>query len=62
MLAIDHLHVFVGILLTAWLLIRFATRITPYRVRTMQATAFYWHAVNLITLAVLAVDLSPYLG
>lgn len=62
MLAIDHLHVFLGILLTAWLLMRFATRITPYRLRTLQATAFYWHAVNVITVVVLLVDLSPHVG
>jgi heme/copper-type cytochrome/quinol oxidase subunit 3 len=61
MLAIDHLHVLLGVLLTAWLVIRFATRITPYRLRGLQAITFYWHAVNLITVAVLAVDLSPYL-
>jgi len=62
MLAIDHLHVLLGVLLTVWLLVRFATRITPYRVRTLQAVTFYWHAVVVITVLVLAVDLSPYLG
>jgi heme/copper-type cytochrome/quinol oxidase subunit 3 len=62
MLAVDHLHVFLGVLLTAWLLIRLATRITPYRLRGLQAITFYWHAVNAITLAVLLVGLSPYLG
>lgn len=62
MLAVDHLHVLLGVLLTSWLLMRLATRITPYRVRTLHATTFYWHAVNVITVAVLAVDLSPYLG
>jgi heme/copper-type cytochrome/quinol oxidase subunit 3 len=61
MLAIDHLHVLLGVLLTAWLLIRFATRITPYRLRGLQAITFYWHAINVITVAVLLVDLSPYL-
>jgi cytochrome c oxidase subunit III len=62
MLAIDHLHVLLGVLLTAWLLVRLATRITPYRLRTLQAVTFYWHAVNVLTVLVLAVDLSPYLG
>ncbi len=58
--AVDHLHVLLGVLLTAWLLVRLATRITPYRLRGLQAVTFYWHAVNAITIAVLAVQLSPY--
>lgn len=61
MLGADHAHVFAGILFTGFLLLRFATRITPYRLRAMQAITFYWHAVNVITVAVLAVSLSPYL-
>lgn len=61
MLAAAHLHVLVGILLTVWLLLRFATRITAYRLRGLQAVTFYWHAVNVITVAVLCVQLSPYL-
>jgi heme/copper-type cytochrome/quinol oxidase subunit 3 len=61
MLAVDHLHVLLGVLLTAWLVLRFATRITPYRLRGLQAITFYWHAVNVLTVLVLAVDLSPYL-
>ena len=61
-LAIDHAHVLLGVLLTAWMLARLATRLTPYRLRGLQATTFYWHAVNAITIAVLSVvDLSPYL-
>jgi cytochrome c oxidase subunit III len=60
-LAIDHLHVLLGVLLTTWFVLRLATRLTPYRLRGLQAATFYWHAVNVITLAVLAVDLSPYL-
>jgi cytochrome c oxidase subunit III len=62
MLAIDHAHVLLGVLLTAWMVARLATRLTPYRLRGLQAITFYWHAVNLITIAVLFVaDLSPYL-
>ena len=42
--------------------VRLATRLTPYRLRGLQATTFYWHAVNAITIAVLfVVDLSPHL-
>lgn len=61
LLAVDHAHVFVGVLLTTWLLIRLATRITPYRLRGLHSVTFYWHAVNAITVAVLAVQVSPYL-
>jgi cytochrome c oxidase subunit III len=61
MLAIDHAHVLLGLLMTAWLAVRFATRITPYRLRGLQAVTFYWHAVNVLTVLVLAVDLSTYL-
>jgi cytochrome c oxidase subunit 3 len=61
MLAIDHLHVFLGILLTLWLVVRLSTRLTPYRMRGLQATTFYWHAVNAITVAVLLVSISPHL-
>jgi heme/copper-type cytochrome/quinol oxidase subunit 3 len=61
MLAIDHLHVLLGVLLTTWMLLRLATRITPYRLRGLQAITFYWHAVNVITVAVLLVSISPRL-
>jgi heme/copper-type cytochrome/quinol oxidase subunit 3 len=61
-LAIDHAHVLLGVLLTGWMVVRLATRLTPYRLRGLQATTFYWHAVNAITIAVLfVVDLSPHL-
>jgi cytochrome c oxidase subunit I len=46
LLGADHAHVFVGILLTLWL---FA------KVRATQVVAFYWHAVNLLTLIVVGV-------
>ncbi len=61
LLGIDHAHVALGLLLTTWLLLRLATRLTPYRLRGLQAITFYWHAVNVITIAVLVVSLSPHL-
>ena len=60
-LATDHLHVVAGVLLNAWLLIRISSRLTRYRLVGLQATTFYWHAVNTITVFVLLVQLSPYL-
>jgi heme/copper-type cytochrome/quinol oxidase subunit 3 len=56
-----HAHVLVGILLEAWLLLRQLGGTTRYRVVGLQATAFYWHAVNVLAVAVTIVQLSPSL-
>jgi heme/copper-type cytochrome/quinol oxidase subunit 3 len=61
MLGLDHAHVFVGLLLYGWLLLRLATRLTRYRVVALQATTFYTHAVNAITVVVLLVTVLPSL-
>jgi cytochrome c oxidase subunit I+III len=61
MLGADHAHVLVGLLLDAWLLARFARGLTDYATAGLRATAFYWHAVNVITVVVLLVQLSVYL-
>jgi heme/copper-type cytochrome/quinol oxidase subunit 3 len=56
-----HLHVLVGILLEAWLLLRLATGLTNYRLVALQATAFYWHFVNALAIAVVLTQVSPSL-
>ena len=61
LLGTDHAHVIVGLLLDAWLLVQLARRVTSYRLIGLRATAFYWHAVNAITVAVLLTTLSTYL-
>ena len=61
LLGADHVHVLVGLALSAWLLVRIASRLTRYRVVAVQSIVFYWHAVNVITLVVLAVQLSAHL-
>jgi heme/copper-type cytochrome/quinol oxidase subunit 3 len=61
LLGADHLHVLAGVLLSAWFVLRISSRLTRYRIVGLQATAFYWHAVNVITLVVLAVQLSTHL-
>jgi heme/copper-type cytochrome/quinol oxidase subunit 3 len=61
MLGIAHAHVLLGVLLTGWMVMRLATRLTAYRLRGLHAIVFYWHAVNVLTVLVLAVDLSTYL-
>jgi cytochrome c oxidase subunit III len=61
-LAGAHLaHVGLGLLLDLWLLLRVADGLTPYRVVGVRATAFYWHAVNVLAVVVTLVLVSPSL-
>jgi cytochrome c oxidase subunit I+III len=52
LLGADHGHVALGILLNLWLLWRLGRD-------AVRAVAFYWHAVNVITLVVTLTVLSP---
>ena len=61
LLGADHAHVGVGILLVVWLLWKLVRGLTMYRLNAVQAVAFYWHAVNLLTLIVMGVILSATL-
>jgi heme/copper-type cytochrome/quinol oxidase subunit 3 len=61
LLGADHLHVIVGALLDSWLVLRLATRLTRYRLVALQSITFYTHAVNVITVVVLIVQISPRL-
>ena len=61
MVGAHHAHVLVGILLEAWLLLRLFGGNTVYRAVGVQATAFFWHAVNVLAVAVTIVQLSPSL-
>ncbi|HEU5477952.1 MAG TPA: cytochrome c oxidase subunit 3 [Gaiellaceae bacterium] len=58
LLGADHVHVAVGILLVVWLLWKLVRGLTMYRLNAIQVVAFYWHAVNLLTLIVIGVLLS----
>ena len=58
LLGADHAHVAVGIVLVVWLLWKLLGGVTAYRLRAVQVVAFYWHAVNLLTLVVIGVLLS----
>ena len=60
LLGADHAHVFVGVLLTAWLLAKLTTGLTRYRVRAAQAIAWYWHFVNVMTIVVIGTLLSAH--
>jgi heme/copper-type cytochrome/quinol oxidase subunit 3 len=61
LLGADHAHVAIGILLVAWLLWKLARGMTMYRLNAVRVVAFYWHAVNLLTLIVIGVLLSATL-
>ncbi len=56
-----HAHVAAGLLLNAWLLLRLAGGLTNYRTVGVQVTAFYWHFVNVLAIAVTLTTLSPSL-
>jgi cytochrome c oxidase subunit 3/cytochrome c oxidase subunit I+III len=58
LLGAHHVHVAVGILLVLWMLVRTATGLTTYRLTGLRATTFYWHAVNVLALVVVATQLS----
>ncbi|HWE82758.1 MAG TPA: cytochrome c oxidase subunit 3 [Gaiellaceae bacterium] len=59
LLGADHAHVAIGLLFDAWLLARIAFRLTPYRLRALQAVALYWTAVVVLTIVVVLTQLSP---
>ncbi len=62
MVGTDHFHVFVGLLLDLFLLAKLVDgRVTAYRRVGLQATALYWHVVNVLTLLVVLIELSPSL-
>ncbi|HEY2742830.1 MAG TPA: cytochrome c oxidase subunit 3 [Gaiellaceae bacterium] len=61
LLGADHAHVAIGVLLVVWLLGKLARGLTRYRIDATQVVAFYWHAVNVLTLIVLGVLLSARL-
>jgi cytochrome c oxidase subunit 3 len=62
LLGAAHAHVFVGLLFDVWLLWKLARGLTTYRVNAVQAIAWYWHAVNLLTLVVIGTLLSAAVG
>jgi heme/copper-type cytochrome/quinol oxidase subunit 3 len=56
-----HFHVLVGMLLEAWLVLRLVSGLTRYRLVGLQATAFYWHFVNVVAVVVVLTQVSPAL-
>ena len=62
LLGADHAHVALGILFNLWLLAKLSRGLTTYRVHATQGIAWYWHAVNLLTLIVTLTLLSAAVG
>jgi heme/copper-type cytochrome/quinol oxidase subunit 3 len=52
LLGADHAHVVVGGILVLWLLAKLVGGFTRYRVNAVHGIAWYWHAVNLLTVVV----------
>lgn len=58
LLGADHAHVAVGLLLSTWLLLKLSRGLTTYRLNALEAIAFYWYAVVVLTFVVTATILS----
>jgi heme/copper-type cytochrome/quinol oxidase subunit 3 len=56
-----HVHVLVGLLLNAYLLLKLTRGLNGYRTVGIQAVALYWHFVNVLAIAVTLSLLSPSL-
>jgi cytochrome c oxidase subunit III len=54
-------HVFVALLLNAWLLAKVSRRVTVYRLFGLQAVALYWYLVNALAIVVVLTIISPSL-
>lgn len=52
LLGADHAHVFVGLLLDIWLLLKLTRGLTMYRLNATVAIAWYWYFAGLLTLVV----------
>jgi heme/copper-type cytochrome/quinol oxidase subunit 3 len=60
LLGADHAHVLFGVLLNLWLLGKLVTGLTRYRVRAVQAVAWYWYFVNVLTIVIVGTLLSAH--
>ena len=61
LLGAAHAHVALGLLFDLWLLGKLARGLTRYRANAALAIAWYWHFVNLVTIAVTVTLLSARL-
>jgi cytochrome c oxidase subunit III len=58
LLGADHAHVLLGVLFNLWLLGKLARGFTGYRIHAVQAIAWYWYAVAVLTIVVFGTLLS----
>lgn len=61
MLAADHVHVLLGIVLNLAIVVRLSTGLTNYRLIAVRVAAFYWYFVAAVTVLVVLTQLSPAL-
>jgi heme/copper-type cytochrome/quinol oxidase subunit 3 len=61
LLGADHAHVALGLLFDLWLLGKLVRGMTTYRLNALSAIAFYWYAVDVITIGVTLTILSAKL-
>jgi heme/copper-type cytochrome/quinol oxidase subunit 3 len=59
MLGAHHIHVIVGLLLDAWLLVRLTGGLTSYRRSAVRAVSLYWYVIAAVGVAVTLVQVSP---
>jgi cytochrome c oxidase subunit 3 len=59
LVAVNHIHVGVGLVLDGWLLARLSRGLTSYRRTALSAAALYWYFVSIAGLLVTATILSP---
>ena len=53
LLGADHAHVFIGLLLDLWLLLKLARGLTMYRLNATVAISWYWYFANVLTVIVI---------
>jgi heme/copper-type cytochrome/quinol oxidase subunit 3 len=61
LLMAHHVHVFVGILLSLWIVSKIARGLTAYRLTAVRAIAIYWYFVIVAGIFVVFTQLSPSL-
>lgn len=61
LLGADHFHVYVGILINLFVLVRLGWGLTNYRATGVRLSAIYWHFVNILTVFITFTVLTPSL-
>jgi heme/copper-type cytochrome/quinol oxidase subunit 3 len=61
LLGAHHFHVALGMLLSAWIVVRLLGGLTRYRLVGLEAITFYWHFVNVLAVCVVLTQISPAL-